>query len=244
MGASWLKNYLAPVQFLVNSIAQFRDNRVNFRNGFTASQVLDADGLPVLTIDSSVSSTSYEPTASTIPIRNGSGTLKGATITALSFTYSTAKEISRFDPILVSPDFIDPATGWTINSAREPQANAIGIEWANEIKPPVGSSLKSIKVEYTPAGAHVGLPNDQPAMILAVVIDGVVTPYETAVQDNAATVLAYEAKRTLTKTFATPLVINVAHRYIVLFENEESTNALAGLKLHQPAGWTADVVTL
>jgi len=242
--ASWLKNYLAPVDFLVNWISQARDDRVNFRNGFTSSQVNDSDGEPVLTIDVDVADTSYEPTANTIPLRNGSGTLKGNVITAASYTYSSAVEVAQYDPIIPEPGLIDGVTGWTINASREPEANDVGIEWPNEIKPPVGSSLKSIRVVYTPALVHVGLPADQPAITLGRVINGVITPYETPAQDNAASLVAYEATRTLTKTFATPLTIDAAHRYIVLFNNEDSTNAIAGLKLHQPAGWIADVVTL
>lgn len=244
MSAAWLKNYLAPIRFLVAGIAQIRDDRVNFRNGFTASQVADADGVNVLTIDSDLASTSYEPTASTIPIRNGSGTLKGATITASSYTYSSAREISKYDVIIPEPGLIDPVTGWTINSAREPEANAVAIEWPNEIKLPTGASLKSIRVIYTPAGAHADLPADQPTIALGVVADGVISMYETPAQDAAADLTAYEDVRTLTKTFATPLTIEAANRYIVIFTNEDSTNALAGLKLHQPAGWIADVVTL
>jgi hypothetical protein len=244
MAASWLKIFLAPIEFLVGGIAQARDDRVNFRNGFAASQVLDADGSPVLTIDNDLADTSYEPTADTIPIRNGSGALKGNTITATSYTYSSPKEIARYDPIIPESDLIDPITGWTINGSREPEANAVGIEWPNEIKPPVGSSLKSIRVVYTPATGHGGVPADQPVIALAVVVNGSISMYEVPAQDNAASVLAYETTRTLTKTFAVPIAVNAAHRYIVLFTNEESANAIAGLKLNQPAGWIADVTNL
>lgn len=244
MAASWLKIFLAPIRFLVGGIAQNRDDRVNLRNGFTASQVPDDDGVNVFTVDVDVADTSYEPTADTIPIRNGSGTLKGATITATSYTYSTAKEYARYDAIIPEPGLIDPTTGWTINASREPEANDIGIEWPNEIKPPVGALLKSIKVIYTPESGHAGLPADQPTIALGVVVNGAISMYETPAQDNAADLAAYEATRTLTKTFSTSLLVNAAHRYIVLFTNEDSTNAIHGLKLHQPAGWIADVVTL
>lgn len=244
MAASWLKIFLAPIQFLVGGIAQARDDRVNLRNGFTASQVPDDDGVNVFTVDVDLADTSYEPTADTIPIRNGSGTLKGATITATSYTYSSAKEYSAYDPIIPYSDLIDPVTGWTINASREPEANDVGIEWSNEIKPPVGSLLKSIRVIYTPETGHGALPADQPTIALATVINGTIAAYETAAQDNAADLVAYETTRTLTKTFSTPLVVNAAHRYLVLFTNEESTNSIPGLKLHQPAGWIADVTNL
>lgn len=244
MAASWLKNFLAPIRFLVAGITQVRDDRVNFRNGFTASQVADSDGVDVLTIDVDAANASYEPTADTIPLRNGSGTLKGATITATSFTYSSAKEYSAYDPIIPEPGLIDGATGWTINASREPEANDVGIEWPNEIKPPVGSSLKSIRVIYSPAGGHAGLPADQPSIQLAVVADGVISAYETPEQDAAADLTAYQAVRTLTKTFATPLTIEAANRYLVVFTSEDGADSAAGLKLHQPAGWIADVVTI
>jgi hypothetical protein len=242
--AAWLKFFLAPIEILWAGAKQVRDNRLNFRYGFTLSQVADADGVDMLTVDANTANTSYEPTANTIPIRNGSGTLKGATITATSYTYSAPITITRYDPVRIAADLLDPVTGWSINNSREPEANAVAIEWPNEIKPPVGSSLKSITVVYTPPGAHVGLPVDQPGVALAVITDGVGVVYETPAQDNAANVGVYQAVRTLTKTFATPITIEASKRYIVNFFNENDTNALPGLKLHQPAGWTAEITTL
>ena len=242
--AAWLGFFLAPLEILLGGVKQVRDNRLNFRNGFTTSQVPDADGVNMLTVDVSVANTSYEPTANTIPIRNGSGTLKGATITATSYTYSTPVTITRYDPVRIAADLLDPVTGWSINNSREPEANAVAIEWPNEIKPPVGSSLKSITVVYTPPSAHVGLPVDQPGIALAVITNGVGVLYETPAQDNAANVGAYQAVRTLTKTFATSLTIEANKRYVVNFFNEKDTNSLPGLKLHQPAGWTAEITTL
>jgi hypothetical protein len=242
--AAWLKFFLAPIEILSDLTKQVRDNRLNFSSAFTFSQVPDADGVDCLTVDIDVANTDYEPTANTIPIRNGSGTLNGATITATSYTYSTPVSITRYDPVRIAADKVVAVTGWSINDSREPQANAVGIEWPNEIKPPVGSSLKSITVVYTPAGAHGRVPADQPAIALGVITNGVGVVYETPAQDNAASVVAYEAVRTLTKTFATPLTIEAGKRYLVNFANENNANALPGLKLHQPAGWTAEIATL
>jgi hypothetical protein len=242
--AAWLKFFLAPIEILSNLTKQVRDNRLNFSSAFTFSQVPDADGVDVLTVDIDVANTDYEPTADTIPIRNGSGTLKGNVITATSYTYSAPVSITRYDPVIIAADMLDPVTGWEMNNSREPEANAVGIEWPNEIKPPVGSSLKSITVVYTPPGAHVGLPVDQPGIALAIITNGVGVIYETPAQDTAANVGAYEAVRALTKTFSTPLTIEANKRYLVNFFNENDTNSLPGLKLHQPAGWTVEITTL
>jgi hypothetical protein len=128
----------------------------------------------------------------------------------------------------------------------EPESNAIGIEWRTEIKPPVGSVLQSIAARYTPPSAHGALPADQPVLLLAVVDeDGAISIYETAAQDSAADVAAYElAPRTIIKTFATPVTIEANKRYIVSFTSEDGGDALPGLKLHRPARWTTVITGL
>lgn len=245
MSASWLKIYLAPIRFLVNSIAQIRDDRVNFRNGFTSSQVPDADGINVLTIDVSTSNTSYEPTPSTIPIRNGSGTLKGATITATSFTYSSPKTITFREPVrAIEPALFDPVTGWSINSSLELETNAASLQWQTELALVPGSTLTSLSVVYTPNNAHAGLPSDQPSIELFYIDYGGTPTLIDTVQDSAANLTEYQARRTLTLTLSPEVAISANRRYVLQFNSETGTNSLGGLALHAPAIWTAKVTTI
>jgi len=243
MGAAWLKNYLAPIRFLVAGIAQIRDDRVNFRNGFTASQVADADGVNVLTIDADLSDTSYEPTADTIPLRNGSGTLKGNVITATTFTYVTPKEFTFREPIRpTEPAVFDPVTGWSINASLELEANAVPLQWVTELALVPGSTLTELEAVYTPPGAHVGLPGDQPSIELFEVGYGAAPVLVESIQDNAADLVAYETQRTLTLVLTTPLVVNANKRYVLQFNSETAANSLAGTVLHAPAIWTVELM--
>ena len=243
MSASWLKNYLAPIRFFVAGIAQVRDDRVNFGRGFSASQVPDANGVNVLTIDSDLANTSYEPTASTIPIRNGSGTLKGNVITATSFTYVTPKEFTFREPIRsTEPTVFDPVTGWSINASLELEANAVPLQWITELALIPGSTLTELEVVYTPPGAHVGLPGDQPSIELFEIGYGAAPVLVEAIQDNAASLVAYETQRTLTLVLSTPLVVDANKRYALQFNSETAANSLAGTVLHAPAIWTVELM--
>lgn len=243
MAASWLRVFLAPTEWFVNSVAQAFGNIVNFRSGFTSEITTNTDGVNVLNIDVSVADAVYNADPDTIVLRNGSGAIKATTVTGTAFTYSTPVEITRDEPVGVIMT-LDPITGWEINSSLEPETNATGLEWSTEIKPPAGSSLKSVAVVYTPAGAHVGLPADQPSIALGTIDeDGTLTAVDVA-QDNAADLLEYETTRTLTLTLGSPITVSATTRYFLLFVSEDSTNALPGLKLHRPARWTVDVGSL
>lgn len=242
---SWLSSLLAPLRIFWNGVEQIRDDRIDFTDGFIASQVPDADGVNVLTLSTEVGKATVTPTADKVVLRNGSGVIYGTTIVATTYSYATPKTITRDEPIAVDYASMHPSTGWSINNSVEPEANAVGIEWRAEIKPPVGSTLQSISVRYTPPSTHGALP-DQPTIQLATVDeDGTLAPYETPAQDNAADVTAYElGPRTLTKTFATPVAIASNVRYLVIFTNEDGGDAEVGLKLHRPARWTTVIAGL
>lgn len=241
--ATWLNLFLAPTKWYVTNVLQAFGNIVNFRSGFTSEITTNVDGIKVLNIDVNTSTAEYDADPNTLVLRNGSGAIKASTMTATAFTYSTPVEITRDEPVSVIMT-LDPMTGWEINSSLEPETNGTGLEWSTEIKPPAGSSLKSVSVVYTPPSGHVGLPGDQPLIALGTADeDGTLTPIDT-VQDNAATLVAYETTRTLTLTLGSPITVDPATRYFILFVSEDSTNALPGLKLHRPARWTVDVVNL
>jgi hypothetical protein len=241
-----LSSILLPIRIFLAGEEQTRDDRLNFRYGFTAAQVPDADGINVLTIDTEVGAATVTPTANKVVKRNGSGSIYGTTIVATTYSYASPVTITRDEAIVPDVMNIDAVTGWTLNSSVEPESNAIGIEWRTEIKPPVGSVLQSIAARYTPPSAHGALPADQPVLLLAVVDeDGAISIYETAAQDSAADVAAYElAPRTIIKTFATPVTIEANKRYIVSFTSEDGGDALPGLKLHRPARWTTVITGL
>lgn len=242
MAASWLKIFLAPIRFLVGGIAQNRDDRVNFRNGFTASQVLDADGLPVLTIDNDVSNTSYEPTADTIPIRNGSGTLKGATITATSFTYVTPITIQRDEPFQ-SNNAIE-STDWSWNFNRSPTTTVVtAATWACDLNLIPGSTLKTISAVYTPPGGHGALPltTDRTRVLLFSYEDDNTTTLISSVYDNPASVVEYEANRTLTLDLGSGISVASGKRYVFVFQSEGGANAVSGTILCRQARWTATI---
>ena len=244
MGAAWLKNYLAPIRFLVAGIAQIRDDRVNFRNGFTASQVADADGVNVLTIDADLSDTSYEPTADTIPLRNGSGTLKGNTITATSFTYVTPITVTGEEPFHSNAAMDSPAD-WTWNFNRFPVVTTVGATWVCDIKPPSGSMLKTVSVVYTPQSGHIALPLTTDRPLLALVSysdDGTSSAHGTA-YDAPVDIPDFEQKRTLTISLGSGLSISATRRYVLIFRTETGANAIVGTILQRQARWTADVST-
>lgn len=242
---SWLSSILAPLRIFSSGVEQTRDDRVDFRYGFTASQVPDADGINVLTIDTEVGAATVAATADKVVKRNGSGAVYGTTIVATTYSYASPVTITRDEAIAVDYASMDPTTGWSFNASVEPESNDVGIEWRAEIKPPIGSVLQSVSVRYTPPGAHGALP-DQPTVQFAIIDeDGTIAPYETPAQDSAADVAAYElGPRTLTKTFATPLSIEADKRYLIIFTSEDGANALAGLKLHRPARWTTIITGL
>jgi hypothetical protein len=242
MAASWLKNYLAPIRFLVAGIAQLRDDRVNFRNGFTASQVADADGINVLTIDTAISNTQYEPIPSTIPIRNASGTLKGNVITSTSFTYVTPVTI-QYDEPFQSNHTIE-STDWAWNFSRVPATTvATAATWACDLNLIPGSTLKTVSVVYTPPSGHGALPltTDRTRVLLISYEDDGTATAIADVYDNPASVVAYEVNRTLTLDLGAGITVVTGRRYVFLFVSEGGANALSGTILYRQARWTAQV---
>lgn len=97
MGASWLRAFLEPLAIYVGGALQPRDNRVNFRNGFTASQVLDELGVPRLTIDVSLATATPDPTPNTVVSRNGSGSSSFTTLAARVLSLVNASENLRIE---------------------------------------------------------------------------------------------------------------------------------------------------
>ncbi len=244
MAATWLRALLAPIRFFLNGVEQSRDDRVNLRYGFTSSQVPDADGVNVLTFDTEVGAATVTPTADKIVKRNGSGAVYGTTIVATSYSFPTPRTISYREPIRVTdPAKIDPAQ-WALNGSLELEAQTVDQQWIAEITPPVDSILKTISVVYTPPSAHVGLPGDQPSIELFEIEEGVAPVLYDSAQDNAADLTAYEQKRTLTLTLATPFTVPANKRYWLQFNCETGANKLAGTVLHVPAKWTAEIAGL
>jgi hypothetical protein len=242
---SWLSSLLAPLKLLWNSVEQTRDDRIDFTDGFIATQVPDADGVNVLTLSTEVGAATVTPTADKVVLRNGSGVIYGTTIVATTYSFPTPRTISYKEPIRVTDvDKMDPVTGWILNSSQELEAADVSLQWLAEITPPVGSNLKTISVVYTPPGAHPALPGDQPSIELFTIAEGTAPTLYDSVQDNAADLLAYEAKRTLTLTLGTPITIVSGTRYWLQFNAETSTNAAAGTALHVPAKWTAEITNL
>ena len=242
MAAAWLKNFLAPIRFMLAGVAQVRDDRIDFRNGFTASQVLDTDGVPVLTFDVITSNTSYEPTANTIPIRNGSGTLKGNVITSTSYTYVTPITIQYDEPFQSMAYMF--STDWTWNSSRCPTTVvATAATWRCDLNLIPGSTLKTISAVYTPPSGHGALPltTDRTRVLLFTYEDDNTATAVANAYDNPASVVAYEANRTLTLDLGAGITVVAGRRYVFLFVSEGGANALSGTILCRQARWTAEV---
>jgi hypothetical protein len=240
--ASWLKNYLAPLRILVAGIAQVRDDRVNLRNGFTASQVNDSDGKPVLTIDVSTANTSYEPTENTIPIRNGSGTLKGDTITASSYTYVSPVEVQRDEPFQPSSEML--SGDWQWGASEFPTTTVIGAEWICELDLIPDSRIKSVAVVYTPPSGHTLLPagTDRSRIVLESIADDGTATTVGSLYETAVTVESYEVNRELKLSFDNPLTVFAGVCYRLRFQSEKGDNALTGTVLYRQARWVAEVM--
>lgn len=242
MAASWLKVFLAPLDILVAGILQIRDHRVNFGSGFTASQVPDADGVNVLTIDADLADTSYEPTASTIPIRNGSGTLKGNVITSTSFTYVTPVTIQYDEPFNSNAPI--ESTDWSWNFSKFPTTVvSTATTWRCELNLIPGSTLKTVSAVYTPNTGHGALPltTDRTRVLLFSYEDDGSATAIANVYDNPASVVAYEANRTLTLDLGAGITVVAGRRYVFFFQSEGGANAQDGTILTRQARWTAEV---
>jgi hypothetical protein len=87
------------------------------------------------------------------------------------------------------------------------------------------------------------LPGDQPSIELFEIGYGAAPVLVEAIQDNAASLVAYETQRTLTLVLSTPLVVDANKRYALQFNSETAANSLAGTVLHAPAIWTVEVMT-
>lgn len=243
--AAWLKFFLAPIEILSELVKQTRDNRLNFSRAFTFSQVADADGIDCLTVDIAVANTSYEPTANTIPIRNGSGTLKGNVITATSFTYVTPITVTGEEPFASNAAMESPAN-WVWDFNRFPNVATVGATWVCDLKPPTGSLLKTVSVVFTPAGAHGALPvtTDLPLLGLVSYDDAGASISHGAVYDAPASIVDYEQKRTLTITIGGGgIVVDATRRYLLIFRTEMGVNAVTGTILQRQGRWTAEVST-
>lgn len=245
---SWLSTILAPLRLFLNGVEQTRDDRVNFRYGFTGTQVPDADGVNMLTLDTETGAATVLPTADKVVKRNGSGAAYATTFVGTSFAFATPRTISFKEHLrILEPAAIDPVTGWSINGAQDLEANAVDLQWLTEITPPVGSVLKTISAVYTPPRGHGGYVAvaDQPSIELFVIDEGVPPggAFDSA-QDDAADLVAYETKRTLTLTLGAPLTIAADKRYWVQFNTEGGANKLAGTELHVAAKWTAEIAAL
>ena len=243
--AAWLKFFLAPIEILSNLTKQVRDNRLNFSSAFTFSQVPDADGVDVLTVGINVANTSYEPTANTIPIRNGSGTLKGNVITATSFTYVTPITITG-EESFQSNAAMETPTAWVWDFNRFPNVVTTGATWVCDLRLPAGATLKTVSVVFTPAGGHGALPvtTDLPLLALVSYDDaGASTAHGTA-YDAPVDIPDYEQKRTLTITIGGGgIVVDATRRYMLIFRTEMGANFVGGTILQRPGRWTATVST-
>lgn len=238
---SWLSSILAPVRFFLGETEQRRDDRVSFRNGFTSSQVPDADGKNVLTFDTEVGAATVTPDANKVVKRNGSGVAYATTFVGNAFSYATPITLQFDEPM--DPNSAPSDVNWTLGFDRFPVAGATGISWVCDIKPPHESILKTVSVVYTPPGAHMALPagTDRPSLaLIAYGDDGTPDPLGS-VYDDPVDAPTYEVNRTLTLDLGDGIEIDRALTYRLIFQTEDGVNALVGTALYRQARWTAEV---
>jgi hypothetical protein len=245
MPAAWLSAYLAPITILSDGTAQSRDYRVNFRNGFTLSQVADAAGVNMLTIDTEVGNAVYEPTILTAVLRNNAGAIKATTVVATTgFTYSPAKSIER--DAKFSTFVIPSLSTWTYDGLGQPVAAAANQAYLGELDVPDGATLLTVTVHFTPATGHGAVPAalDMPTFTVATVDEQGGFAVLGTIQDAEALVVDYEVYRTLTVDLGAGVTVNADARVIVAFNSEKGANNVNGTTIHRIARWTAEVAAL
>jgi len=245
--ATWLKRFLAPLEILWNGVKQNRDDRLDFRDGFIASQEVDALGVNVLTLKTDVGAATETPDASKVVKRNASGVAYAFGFTADpggSFSYSSAKSVTVVEPMRVLEP-IDAVTGWTIISGGMAQANVVGLTWTAEITPPDGCALTEIAVRLVGKSGHVALPGSMPYFEIASVDgDGNIVALGGPFPDASVDMAAYEVPHDITSGVINVSVDRSANRYFVILTTESGADSLVETVVIQPARWTADIVSL
>lgn len=245
--ATWLKQFLAPLVLLWKGVKQNRDDRVDFRDGFVASQVPDANGVNVLTFDTEVGAATETPDPSKVPIRSASGALYATSFVADPagfFAYSSAKPVTVVEKLSVL-EVIDPVTGWSIVGGGTPKANAVGLTWTTEITPPHGATITSISVRLAGDTGHVALPANMPTFSIAQIDgDGNVLALGGPYVDASPDIASYEVFHAIDSGTVNLPIDRTQYRYFVTLSTESGANSLPNTVISQPARWTADIVAL
>jgi hypothetical protein len=100
---------------------------------------------------------------------------------------------------------------------------------------PHGATLTSLGVVIEPTSGHGALPVARPRFELISLTNLGITATEVAfVSDTSASVGAYQTLHTITSGVLAVVMSNTTKRYLLHFESEGSTNAIAGLKFFHP----------
>lgn len=235
MAVAWLSAFFAQVEFLWKGQAQPRDYRVNFRDGFKASQVDDGsgNGINVLTYDVDLANIDENATNSTVVVRTATGGIKAKTINGTGFTFESARHV-RFvmpvSPLSLTGLTLKTGTGSVQTTTTTPQAvlynEALGLIH--------GAVWVQTVVRVFPASGHVLLPATFPLVkIWAVDEDENMTRIDVSSSSPTfGNVGAYEAGGyNITVTIGNHTIDLETNRYIVEVYDEVGGGAIAGLDI-------------
>ena len=246
MAASWLKTIFRQIDIYVGGVLQIRDNRVNFRNGFSSSQVPDEFGVPRLTIDTDYGNATPDAVPDTIVSRNGSASSAFGTVAAETHAFVPIKEEERTLPLIW---VADPAK-WTIDYENSAITNSGGMasdprhcyaEIDARTLPHQGEIYK-IAAYIAPATTHVNLPALQPRIAIRQV-DGAGTKSDWGEgQDAQANVADYEEPHWLEVELDPVYEVNrEKYSLKLLFKAEEGADALNGVEVTALKIWVRNL---
>ncbi len=136
-----------------------------------------------------------------------------------------------------------PDSSWTLDANVWTAGGGAPNLYAR-VQLPHGVTLNSLSVRIDPVGGHVGLPSVMPRLTFKV---RNATTFAAAVADNtvidsSANVAAYEANHLITISSINHVVDASAYQYIIEFQPESGTNALAGMDVYSfIATWTKPI---
>lgn len=169
---------------------------------------------------------------------NGTNSTFTGSVNSGSFLFSSSVSETRvlaFTPV--------PDSSWTFDADSWIAGGGAPDIYAR-VQLPHGVTLNSLSVRIDPIGGHAGLPSQMPRLTLKVLS---AADFNTAILNNtaidtSANVTAYQANHLITLSSINHVVDASAYQYIIIFEPESGTNAMAGMEVMSfTATWTKPI---